>query len=125
MLFTEETIGDFLEKQVEKNPERDFMVYPDRNLRFTYKEFDERVNMLAKGLTYHWHWKGRPCWNMGSQRTRLADIHFCNSKIGAVLVTVNTSYKSHELNMCLKQSDMKAIAIIDGFRMLNYIRYII
>ena len=50
MVFTEDTIGDFLEKMVEKDPDQEFMVYPDRDLRFTYKEFDERVNLLAKGL---------------------------------------------------------------------------
>ncbi len=50
MVFTELTIGDFLEKMVEKDPDQEFMVFPDRDLRFTYKEFDERVNLLAKGL---------------------------------------------------------------------------
>ena len=39
---------------------------------------------------------------------------FATSKIGAVLVTVNTAYKSHELAYVLEQSDMKALAIIDG-----------
>lgn len=29
MLFTEDTVGDFFEKQVEKNPNHDFLVYPD------------------------------------------------------------------------------------------------
>ena len=56
MLFTEDTLGDFLEKQVEKYPERDFMIYPDRNLRFTYKDFDERVNMLCKGAYNFRYW---------------------------------------------------------------------
>jgi len=50
MVFTEETLGNFLEAMVEKNPDQEFMVYPDRNLRFTYKEFDERANQMAKGL---------------------------------------------------------------------------
>ncbi|BDZ70963.1 hypothetical protein GCM10025861_14800 [Methanobacterium petrolearium] len=50
MVFTELTIGDYLEKMVKKDPNHEFMVYPDRDLRFTYKEFDERVNLLAKGL---------------------------------------------------------------------------
>ena len=49
-LFTELSLGKFFEKQVEKQPDHEFMVYPDRNLRFTYKEFNERVDNLAKGL---------------------------------------------------------------------------
>ena len=60
MLFTNDTIGGLFEKQVQKDPEREFMVYPDRNLRFTYKEFDDRVNMLAKGLLEIGITKGDP-----------------------------------------------------------------
>ncbi len=50
---------------------------------------------------------------------------FATAKIGAVLVTVNTAYKSHEIDYVLKQSDMKAIAIIDGFQGCELLRYII
>ena len=121
MLFTEETIGNFLEKQVKKNHEKDFMIYPDRNLRFTYKEFDERVNMLAKGLLSIGIGKGD---HVGMWALNVPDwltFFFATAKIGAVLVTVNTSYKSHEIDYVLKQSDMKAIAITDGFRDVNYL----
>jgi fatty-acyl-CoA synthase len=47
---------------------------------------------------------------------------FATAKIGAVLVTVNTAYKSHELDYVMKQSDMKALAIIDGFRDVDYVK---
>ncbi|HOV63531.1 MAG TPA: AMP-binding protein, partial [Spirochaetia bacterium] len=36
--------------QAEKQGEKEFLVYADRNLRFTYREFDDRVSRLAKGL---------------------------------------------------------------------------
>ena len=121
MLFTEDTLGDFLEKQVEKYPERDFMVYPDRNLRFTYKDFDERVNMLAKGLLTLGIGKGD---HVGIWAKNVPDwltFMFATAKIGAVLVTVNTAYKGHELEYVLKQSDMKTLAIIDGYQDVDYI----
>ena len=50
MLFSEDTLADFFEKQVERLPDHEFLIYPDRNLRFTYSEFNERANNLAKGL---------------------------------------------------------------------------
>ncbi len=122
MLFTEDTIGDFLEKQAKKDPDREFMVYPDRNLRFTYKQFDERVNMLAKGLLSIGVTKGD---HVGIWALNVPDwitFLFACAKIGAALVTVNTAYKSHELDYVLKQSDMKALAITDGFRDVNYLK---
>jgi fatty-acyl-CoA synthase len=124
MLFTEDTIGNFFEKQVEKNPDRDFIVYPDRNLRFTYREFDERVNMFAKGLLSLGIGKGD---HVGIWARNVPDwltFMFATAKIGVVLVTVNTAYKAHELEYVLKQSDMKAIAIIDGFQDVDYVNIV-
>lgn len=122
MLFSEDTIGNFLEKMVGKDPERDFMVYPDRGLRFTYKEFDDRVNLLAKGLLSIGITNGD---HVGIWARNVPDwltFLFATSKIGVVLVTVNTAYKSHELSYVLEQSDMKALAIVDGFQDVDYIQ---
>ncbi|MGP8024474.1 MAG: AMP-binding protein [Methanobacterium sp.] len=121
MLFTEDTVGDFFEKQVKKNPNHDFLVYPDRNLRFNYKEFDERVNLFSKGLISLGVSKGD---HVGIWAKNIPDwltFVFATAKIGAVLVTVNTAYKSHELAYVLKQSDMKFLAIIDRFQDVDYI----
>ncbi|OPX57927.1 MAG: Acetyl-coenzyme A synthetase [Methanobacterium sp. PtaB.Bin024] len=124
MVFTELTIGDYLEEMVKKDPNQEFMVYPDRDLRFTYKEFDERVNILAKGLLAIGIKKGD---HVGIWAKNVPDwltFMFATSKIGVVLVTVNTAYKSHELAYVLEQSDMKALAIIDGFQDVDYIQIV-
>lgn len=121
MPFTNDTIGDFFEKQVMKDPERDFIIYPDRDLRFTYKEFNERVNLLAKGLLEIGIQKGD---HLGIWATNVPDwltFMFATSKIGVVLVTINTAYKIHEVEYLMKHADLKSIAIIDGFRDVNYI----
>ena len=124
MVFSELTIGDFLEEMVKKDPNQEFMVYPDRNLRFTYQEFDERVNLLAKGFLEIGIKKGD---HVGIWAKNVPDwltMLFATSKIGAVLVTVNTAYKSHELAYVLEQSDMKALAIIDGYQDVDYIEIV-
>ncbi|WP_135604546.1 AMP-binding protein [Methanococcoides sp. NM1] len=121
MLFTESTIGEFFEEQVRKDPDRDFMVYPDRNLRFSYQEFNERVDDLAKGLLSLGITKGD---HVGIWSRNVPDwltFMFATAKIGAVLVTVNTAYKSHELAYVMKQSDMKMLAIVDHFRDVDYV----
>ncbi len=107
---------------VQKDPQKDFMVYPDRDLRFNYSQFNERVEDLAKGLLALGLKKGD---HIGIWARNVPDwltFLFATSKIGAVLVTVNTSYRSHELAYVVKQSDMKALAIIDGFRNVDYVQ---
>lgn len=44
------TIGRLLEQTAEAHPDRDAVVYPDRNIRYTYAQFDSLCRQTAKGL---------------------------------------------------------------------------
>lgn len=44
------TLGQLLDNTVSKYPDNEVVVYVDRDLRFTYREFLDLVNRLAKGL---------------------------------------------------------------------------
>lgn len=48
-----------------QNSGKDFIVYPDRNLRFTYGEFNKRVDDLAKGLLFIGVKPGEKAWYLG------------------------------------------------------------
>ena len=39
-----------LREKTRLHPDKDFLIYSDRGLRFSYREFDKRVDELAKGL---------------------------------------------------------------------------
>ena len=119
-LFTELPLGKFFESMVEKQPDHEFIVYPDRNLRFTYKEFDERVDNLAKGMLAIGIEKGDHVGIWAKNVPEWLTYMFATAKIGATIVTVNTAYQSHELEYVLKQSDMKALAMTDAFRDTSY-----
>ena len=122
MPYTDKTIGAFFEDQVARLPDHEFMVYPDRNLRWTYSEFNERVDQLAKGLLTIGIGKGD---HVGIWATNVPDwttFMFATAKIGAVLVTINTQYRSFELEYLVKQADLKALALIGRFRDHDYLR---
>ncbi|NLF17030.1 MAG: AMP-binding protein, partial [Lentisphaerae bacterium] len=89
---------------------------------FTYREFDQRVDRLAKGLLQIGIGHGD---HVGIWARNVPDwltFMFATARIGAVLVTVNTNYRSHELAYVLSQSDMKALAIVDGHRDADYVQ---
>ena len=116
-----ETLGAVLESQAARFPAKDFIVFPDRNLRFTYASFDARVNTLARGLLAIGLGKGD---HVGIWATNVPDwltFFFACAKIGAITVTVNTSYRTHELDYLVRQSDMKALCLINGFRDSDYV----
>jgi fatty-acyl-CoA synthase len=121
MDFINETIGEILENWAAKTPDRDFMVYADRDLRFTYAEFNERATCLAKGLKAIGINKGD---HLGVWANNVPDwltLLFATARMGVVLVTVNTNYKLKELEYIVKQSDMKALCIVDGFKDSDYV----
>ncbi|MDI6900945.1 MAG: AMP-binding protein [Anaerosomatales bacterium] len=121
-LHTDLTIGQYFEAKAAEHPDRDFVVYPDRDLRWTYGQFDQRVDQLAKGLLAIGIERGD---HVGIWARNVPDwltFMFATAKIGAVLVTVNPVYKAHELAYVIKQSDMKALAIIDAFRDVDYVK---
>lgn len=48
--LSERTLGDWLEHWAETTPDKEYLVYSDRNLRFTWSQFNRRVDNMAKGL---------------------------------------------------------------------------
>ena len=116
MELFDRTLGDWLEHWAAVTPDKEYIVYSDRNLRFTWGKFNERVDNMAKGLlsigvergTHVGIWAGNvPDW--------LTFLYAC-AKIGAVAVTVNTNYKQSELEYLCKDSDMHTLCIVNGDR---------
>ena len=114
MQLFEKTLGDFLEYWAEKTPDKEFIVYSDRDLRFTYSEFNKRVNNLAKGMMAIGVEKDS---KVGIWATNVPDwltFLFASAKIGAILVTVNTNYKQHELEYLVENADIHTLCISNG-----------
>ncbi len=115
------TLGEWVEYWAEKTPDKDYIVYADRGLRFTWKEFNERVNHLAKGMLAIGIEKGT---HVGLWATNVPDwltfLYAC-ARIGAVCVTVNTNYKQNELEFLCENSDMHTLCIIDGTWDCDYV----
>lgn len=115
------TLGEWVEYWAEKTPDKEYIVYADRGLRFTWKEFNERVNDLAKGMLAIGIERGT---HVGLWATNVPDwltfLYAC-ARIGAVCVTVNTNYKQNELEYLCENSDMHTLCIIDGTWDCDYV----
>ena len=119
--LSEKTLGDYLEYWAEHTPDKEYIVYSDRDLRFTWKEFNERVDDMAKGLIAIGVTKGT---HVGLWAQNVPDwltfLYAC-AKIGAVCITVNTNYKQNELEFLVKDSDMHTLCLTDGTWESNYV----
>ncbi|MBO7247072.1 MAG: AMP-binding protein [Bacteroidaceae bacterium] len=121
MQLSEKTLGDYLEYWAEHTPDKEYIVYSDRDLRFTWKEFNQRVDDMAKGLIAIGVTKGT---HVGLWAQNVPDwltfLYAC-AKIGAVCITVNTNYKQNELEFLVKDSDMHTLCLTDGTWESNYV----
>lgn len=107
------TLGDWLEHWASVTPDKEYIVYADRDLRFTWSRFNRRVDDMAKGLMAIGVERGT---HVGLWAANVPDwltILYACAKVGAVAVTVNTNYKQSELEYLCRHSDMHTLCIVD------------
>ncbi|MEH0021490.1 MAG: AMP-binding protein [Desulfobacter sp.] len=115
------TLGQILDRTVEKYPDNPAIVYVDRDFRLTWKEFSRVVDETAKGLMALGVQKGEKVAVWATNIPFWVTLQFATAKIGAVLLTVNTNYKSAELEYLLTQSETENLFLIDGYQDTDYI----
>ncbi|WP_268884684.1 AMP-binding protein [Alkalihalobacterium elongatum] len=115
------TVGRLLEEVAEKQPTHEAVVYPDRGLRYTYQQFDELCRQVAKGLMKLGIERGQNVAIWSTNMPEWLTSQFATGKMGAVLVTVNTNYRTAELEYLLKQSDSTTLILMDSYRGASYI----
>lgn len=122
--YCDVTIGELLTLLARDYPQNDALVYPDRQLRYNFKELEWLVRQLAKGLMTCGIKRGDRVAVWATNVPEWIALQFALAKIGAVLVTVNTSLRAAELAYLLKQSEASALITIKGFRDVDYVETI-
>ncbi|MFH1028133.1 MAG: AMP-binding protein, partial [Pseudomonadota bacterium] len=115
------TIGALLDDMARRYPDNEALVYTERGLRYTYREFNEICRNVAKGLLRLGINKGDNVSIWAYNVPEWVILQFATAKIGAILVTVNTSYKSAELEYILDQSDSTTIFMVKSFKDTDYV----
>ena len=113
-------IGDILDLQTDRFPEREALVHAATGDRLTYREFHAEVERVARGLLSIGIEKGQHVGIWATNYTEWVLSQFATAKIGAVLVTVNPAYRTHELAYVLEQAQISALVFIGRFRTSDY-----
>jgi fatty-acyl-CoA synthase len=116
-----ETIGSFLAGIAQRFGERDALVVPHQDVRWTYRDFDARVTRLAAGLL------GlglRPGDRIGIWSPNCAEwvlVQFATARAGLIMVNINPSYRRSELEYVLDKVQCSALILAPSFKSSNYI----
>ena len=116
----EETIPQNLARTVAQHGERDALVSVEQGLRYTYAEFSDAVDRVARGLMAIGVAKGD---RVGIWSTNYAEwvlVQYATARIGAILVTINPAYRSSELEYVLNQSEVSVLVTVEAFLASDY-----
>ncbi len=116
----EATFADVLDKMVEKYPDQYAFKYPTLDYTRTYEQFRRDVDECAAALISLGVKAGDHVAVWATNIPEWFISFWATTKIGAVLVTVNTAYKIHEIEYLLKQSDTHTLVMIEYCKDINY-----
>jgi fatty-acyl-CoA synthase len=114
------TIGDMFDQTAARFPDNEALVSRHQGLRYTYRELQEEVNRCARALMALGVQKGERVGIWAPNCAEWAIVQFATSKIGAILVNINPSYRVHEVQYALKQSGCAYVVIAPEFKTSNY-----
>ena len=114
------TIGDMLDDIAARFPENDALIVQHQDIRFTYQQFKGIVDDCAKAFLALGVQKGDRVGIWSPNRYEWTVTQFATAKIGAILVNINPSYRLHELEYALNQSECSTVVIADQFKASNF-----
>jgi fatty-acyl-CoA synthase len=115
------TVGALLTQLARSIPDREALVHADRNLRMTFAELETEARLIARGLLASGVERGERVALWATNVPEWIVLQFALAKIGAILVTVNTSLRAHEIDYLLRQSESATLFSIRGFKDVDYI----
>ena len=115
------TVGGLLTQLARDFPQNDALIYPNRGLRYDFSHLEWISRQIAKGLVAIGISRGDRVAVWGPNVPEWVVLQFALAKIGAILVTVNTSLRTAELEYLLSQAEVSALVTVRGFKDLDYV----
>jgi len=110
------TMGDLLDQRAEELPSQEAIVYscyPEfgdaLNIRWTYQDYRDRANAIAKGLMALGLNKGDHIAVLAANLPEWPPLMMAAAKAGLVLATINPVLRASEVEYILKQGDVRAL----------------
>jgi fatty-acyl-CoA synthase len=118
--FRDITLGDLLTRLGRALPDRDAVVYA-QGPRWTFRELEREARTIARGLLALGVSPGERVVVWATNVPEWIVLQFALAKIGAILVTANTSLRARDIDYLLRQSEAATLVTISGFRDVDYV----
>jgi fatty-acyl-CoA synthase len=115
-----DTIGDDLDRTVARHPDGEALVEVATGRRWTFRQLQADVDAVALGLLDAGVRTGD---RVGVWAPNVAEwvlVQYATAKIGAILVNINPSYRTHELEFVLNQAGITVLLAARSFKTSDY-----
>ncbi|MDR2477473.1 MAG: AMP-binding protein [Treponema sp.] len=110
------TIGEALREQAAKRGDKEFMVFPNRNVRLTFGDMYRKSGELAKGLLACGFKKGGHIGIWANNTPEWAPVFYAAARIGMITVPININCRQQEIGFIIAHADIHALFMIGKFR---------
>ncbi len=117
----EQTLGDFLDAMVERQPGHEALVSAHQKLRYTYRELQTEANRLASALLQLGLAPGDRVGIWSHNNAQWLLMQLATAKVGLILVNINPAYRVAELEYALNKVGCKALVTMARFKTSNYL----
>ncbi|WP_435829436.1 AMP-binding protein [Nocardia fusca] len=115
-----DTIGDNFDRTVATYPDREALVDVPTGRRWTYAQLRQDVDVLALGLLEIGVTKGDRVGIWAPNMAEWVLLQYATAKIGVILVNINPSYRTHELEYVLHQAGISVLVSARTFKTSDY-----
>jgi fatty-acyl-CoA synthase len=115
------TIGETLNLAVARFGEREALVSVEQGERFTYLQLAAAVDRLARGLAQRGVRRGDRVGIWSPNCTEWVLVQYATARLGAILVTINPAYRTHELGYVLDQASVSLLIAAPSFKSSDYV----
>src|SRR4051812_46622745 len=116
-----ETIGANLERTTARFGDHEALVSCHQGLRYTYTEFDQEVDKVARSLLAVGLEKGDRLGIWSPNCAEWALVQYATAKLGVILVNINPAYRTSELAYAVRQSGCRMLIAARAFKTSDYV----
>jgi len=116
-----ETIGENLDRAIERFGDRDALVVRHQDVRLSYAELGAQVDRVARALVAAGLRRGDRMGIWAPNCVEWVLIQYASAKAGVILVNINPAYRTSELEYVLNQSGLKLLVAAQAFKSSDYV----
>jgi fatty-acyl-CoA synthase len=120
----DETIPTNLARTIAAHGEREALVAVHQDIRWTYDEFGDRVDRLAKSMLHAGLTTGDRVGLWAPNYAEWTLVQYATAEIGVILVNINPAYRTHELAYSINQSGCRWVIAAPEFKTSNYVEMV-